>query len=182
MWIVESMMAHNALATREIIACSAAALLSIAKSNSKTGIFIVNRVRHSRVSFTKLHCVCVSYSMSKRRVVFPERFKFLEKSMKEEFLGEIRLVYVFGHRSNECNIFIITNEDKVYGFGYNTRGVLGFGHDKNIKLLTQNKELSNKKIINLKDGFYHVMALTKDGEVYCWGRNACGGLGNGKRE
>ena len=26
------------------------------------------------------------------------------------------------------------------------------------------------------------MALTKDGEVYCWGRNACGGLGNGKRD
>jgi alpha-tubulin suppressor-like RCC1 family protein len=119
--------------------------------------------------------------MSEKRIVFLKRFKVLEK-LKEEFLSKIKYTYAFQHKANECNIFIITNEDKVYGFGYNKRGVLGFGHDKNVKLLTLNEELSNKQIINFKDSFWHVMARTIDGKVYCWGKNVYGGLGNGKRD
>jgi alpha-tubulin suppressor-like RCC1 family protein len=83
---------------------------------------------------------------------------------------------------NRNNVLIVTNDDKVFAFGSNWRGVLGFGNDDKVNELTINEELSHKQIIDFKNSSYHVIARTIDGKVYCWGYNDWGALGNGKND
>jgi alpha-tubulin suppressor-like RCC1 family protein len=110
------------------------------------------------------------------------KFKVFNK-LKEEFLNEIKLLYIFEdffvENENKYNVFIVTNEDKVYASGINKFGVLGFGHKYEKQEFTLNNDLSNKKIVDFKNGLYHAIARTIDGKVYCWGYNEWAGLGNG---
>jgi alpha-tubulin suppressor-like RCC1 family protein len=45
-------------------------------------------------------------------------------------LDKIKLLYVFKVFYKNSNVFIVTNDDKVYAFGNNSNGVLGFGNYK----------------------------------------------------
>jgi alpha-tubulin suppressor-like RCC1 family protein len=110
---------------------------------------------------------------------FLKKFKVLNE-LKEDFLNEIKLLSVF--RVNNPNILIVTNDDKVFAFGHNSNGILGFGNDYKINELTINEELSHKQIIDFKYGWCHVTARTIDGKVYCWGYNKNGVLGNGNND
>jgi hypothetical protein len=66
---------------------------------------------------------------------------------------------------------MVTNDDKVYAFGNNSNGVLGFGNYKfrffgflnnlnYVNQLTHNEELSHKQIIDFKNGDCYVITLT----------------------
>jgi alpha-tubulin suppressor-like RCC1 family protein len=105
------------------------------------------------------------------------KFNILNK-LNEEFLNEIKLLYVF----NKNNVLIVTNDDKVFAFGNNIYGVLGFGNNRELNELTNNEELSHKQIIDFKNSSKHVIARTIDGKVYCWGCNWFRVLGNGKND
>jgi alpha-tubulin suppressor-like RCC1 family protein len=48
--------------------------------------------------------------------------------------------------------------------------------------LTINNELSDKNVVDFKNGLYNAIARTIDGKVYCWGYNEWGALGNGKKD
>jgi alpha-tubulin suppressor-like RCC1 family protein len=109
-----------------------------------------------------------------------KKYKVLQQ-LKEEFLNEIKLLYVFKDY-NENNALIVTNDDKVFAFGSNSYGVLGFGHWSQIKEITINEELSHKQIVDFKKSFYHVIARTIHGKVYCWGCNWFAVLGNGNND
>ncbi len=109
-----------------------------------------------------------------------KKYKVLQQ-LKEEFLSEIKLLYIFKNY-NENNALIVTNDDKVFAFGDNSYGVLGFGHSSQIKQITINEELSHKQMIDFKNGFYHIIARTIDGKVYCWGCNWFAVLGNGNND
>jgi alpha-tubulin suppressor-like RCC1 family protein len=87
--------------------------------------------------------------------------------LEEEFLSEIKLLYVFKDYLNENNLLIVTNDDKVFAFGGNYKGVLGFGNKNKVNELTPNEELSYKQIIDFKNGCEHVVTRTLDGKVYC---------------
>jgi alpha-tubulin suppressor-like RCC1 family protein len=110
-----------------------------------------------------------------------KKFKVLEE-LKEEFLNEIKLLHVFKDNFNKNNVLIVTNDDKVFAFGNNNRGVLGFGNEIEVNELTINEHLSHKQIIDFKNSFRHVIALTIGGKFYCWGCNKYGVLGNGKND
>jgi alpha-tubulin suppressor-like RCC1 family protein len=115
--------------------------------------------------------------MAENKNNFLKNFKVLSE-IKEEFLNKIKLLYVLNYN----NVLIVTNDDKVFAFGSNWRGVLGFGNDNKVNELTINEELSHKQIIDFKNSEYHVIARTIDGKVYCWGHNDDGVLGNGKND
>jgi alpha-tubulin suppressor-like RCC1 family protein len=106
---------------------------------------------------------------------FIKKFKVL-KELREEFLNEIKIFHIFTNN----NVLIVERNDKVFSFGSNRDGFLGFGNNRKINELTLNKDLSYKQIIDFKNGACHVIARTIDGQVYCWGDNDFGVLGNGK--
>jgi nitrite reductase/ring-hydroxylating ferredoxin subunit len=99
-----------------------------------------------------------------------KKFKVL-KELKEEFLNEIKLLYVFKDFGNYNNVLIVTNDDKIFAFGDNCFGVLGFGNNNTVNELTINEELSKKQIVDFKNGSKHVIARTINGKVYCWGQS-----------
>jgi alpha-tubulin suppressor-like RCC1 family protein len=104
--------------------------------------------------------------MSDKTMIFFKKFKVLNKVVFENF-DKIKLLYVF----SKNNVFLVTNDDKIFAFGDNKGRVLGFGHKNSISELTINKELSHKQIIDFKNGSCYVIARTIDGKVYCWGNN-----------
>jgi alpha-tubulin suppressor-like RCC1 family protein len=72
-----------------------------------------------------------------------------------------------------------TKDGKLYAWGYNVNGQIGNGSgnvfQKEPILINGFKD----QIIKISCGFHHSMALTKDGNVYSWGNNSWGQLGNG---
>ena len=80
------------------------------------------------------------------------------------------------------NIILVTNEDVVYCFGRNFNGVLGFGHQNRIKSFFINQNLSDKQIIQFNNSDNHTIARTINGNIYYWGYNRSGYLGNGNSD
>jgi E3 ubiquitin-protein ligase HERC2 len=103
-------------------------------------------------------------------------FNSLNK-ISDHFLINIKIIYVFGYK--ETKVIVVTKDDKCYAFGQNTDGVLGFGHDRQVRKPKIVNELCDKQIIKFTNGFWHVLTLTSDGKMFGWGRNYCGELGNG---
>jgi RCC1 and BTB domain-containing protein len=69
---------------------------------------------------------------------------------------------------------------KVYCWGWNIRGLLGIGSkDKRYHKPILNQYLNNEFVIAISCGVYHSLVLTNCGEVYAWGWNYCGQIGNG---
>jgi alpha-tubulin suppressor-like RCC1 family protein len=97
--------------------------------------------------------------------------------LSNHLMNNIKIIYVFGYKVSE--VFIVTKDDKFYGFGENTDGVLGLGHNRQVKKPKIIEELCYKQIISFANGWHNVMTLTSDGKVYSWGRNHLGVLGNG---
>jgi alpha-tubulin suppressor-like RCC1 family protein len=91
----------------------------------------------------------------------------------------IKIIFFLKNFNDKSNVLIVTN-DKVFGFGPNDCGVLGFGDDYNVNELTLNEDSSYKQIIDFKHSSYIVIVRTIDGEVYCWGYNEDAVLVNGK--
>ena len=108
-------------------------------------------------------------------------FPILSSELSDENVRKsIRLLYVFGE--NGKSVIFITNEDKVYCFGSNQWGVLGLGtKQKHIHKQTLNETLSDKGVVDIRNGSEHCLALTYNDRVhtvYSWGKNQFGQLGH----
>ncbi len=69
---------------------------------------------------------------------------------------------------------------KVYCWGWNQFGFLGFGsQDESSHKPILNQYLNNEFVIDISCGVDHSLVLTNCGEVYAWGRNDWGQIGNG---
>lgn len=97
--------------------------------------------------------------------------------LKSQFVANIKFVCIFGETGNE--VLITTKDDNVFAFGNNKNGCLGLGNDTSIQKPTKVVELCGKQIINITYGYSHVLAITKSGDIYSWGYNDFGQLGNG---
>ncbi|MFA6867165.1 MAG: hypothetical protein WCR54_06570, partial [Clostridia bacterium] len=77
----------------------------------------------------------------------------------------------------------ITMDGDIYAWGDNSYGQLG---DSNIASLStyipQKINLIGKKFSKISCGNYHSLALSDSGEVYAWGKNDLGQIGNGSTE
>lgn len=78
---------------------------------------------------------------------------------------------------------ILKKDGTVWTFGDNKYGQLGDGTIKNKNYAVQVKGPNGKgfleNIIDIKAGAFHVLALSKNGTVWCWGDNEFGQLGDG---
>jgi tRNA A-37 threonylcarbamoyl transferase component Bud32 len=84
---------------------------------------------------------------------------------------------------------IFTKDDDVYEFENYVRknyNGIAFIKDESIKneLMKESKvkELCQKDVYDIRSGFFHTIARTKNGKVHIWGRNIYGVLGNGKED
>ncbi len=69
---------------------------------------------------------------------------------------------------------------KVYCWGWNKWGQLGIGsEDYRYHKPKLNQYLNNEFVIDISCGAGHSLVLTNCGEVYAWGRNDWGQIGNG---
>jgi alpha-tubulin suppressor-like RCC1 family protein len=69
---------------------------------------------------------------------------------------------------------------KVYSWGYNNWGLLGIGsEDFRYHKPILNQYLNNEFVVDISCGAYHSLVLTNCGQVYAWGVNDYGQIGNG---
>ena len=75
----------------------------------------------------------------------------------------------------------IDNTGKVYVWGNNLQGQLGNGSttQQNTPILINTGAIANKVIVSIVCGNFYTMVLDNTGQVYAWGFNAHGQLGNG---
>lgn len=77
---------------------------------------------------------------------------------------------------------ILTNQGRVLTWGQNGSGQLGIGstRDAYVTDITTRFELNESEyIIDISVGLYHVLALSNLGNIYAWGSNGYGNLGDG---
>ena len=91
-----------------------------------------------------------------------------------------KIIKVF---SGDSHTAAITNDGRLYIWGYNINGQLGDGTniDKKtpIEINSKLKLTSGEKVIDVSLGYSFSMALTNYGRVFTWGKNDLGELGDG---
>ncbi|XP_060970187.1 ultraviolet-B receptor UVR8 isoform X2 [Cannabis sativa] len=75
----------------------------------------------------------------------------------------------------------LTETGRVYATGLNDFGQLGISDDATYSAEPLEVSGLPKEIVRISAGYYHSGAITVDGELYMWGKNANGQLGLGKR-
>jgi alpha-tubulin suppressor-like RCC1 family protein len=79
----------------------------------------------------------------------------------------------------------LTSDGKLYSWGYNYNGQLGNGTSgtntgSSVPVAVDMTDaLDGETVTQIAVGYSHSLALTKDGQVYSWGNNGSGQLGNG---
>ena len=97
----------------------------------------------------------------------------------EKLREQIKFYHVmFNSSYQECVLFV-TEDDLVYGLGYNGRGQLGSNHKSYVTEPEQVIELCGKGVKEFFVGFDFVLARTADHKLYSWGLNHHGQLGRG---
>ncbi|KAM5255889.1 putative E3 ubiquitin-protein ligase HERC6 [Ctenodactylus gundi] len=75
----------------------------------------------------------------------------------------------------------VCHKGRVFAWGAGSEGQLGTGKFEEINFIPQKiKALAGVKIIQVSCGHYHSLALSKDGQLFSWGKNSHGQLGLGK--
>ncbi|XP_077987342.1 RCC1 and BTB domain-containing protein 1-like [Glandiceps talaboti] len=98
--------------------------------------------------------------------------------LADDIIDYIRLACVFGSSANEA--LYITKDDQAYAIGTNCSGCLGVGDVQSTLHPRKIEELCGKGVVSLAYGSGpHVIAITESGDVYSWGHNGYGQLGNG---
>lgn len=111
----------------------------------------------------------------------------LQNSLNKYFKNDIKLYYV-----SDAFYIIITKSDKFYemksnyflseDFPKNKISLLAISDDQSAtnQIIEESivDELCGKDIVNIANGILHAIALSANGEIYCWGSNIFGLLGN----
>ena len=71
----------------------------------------------------------------------------------------------------------VKNDDKLYCWGQNNHGQLGYGNTQSKNTPSSTHVLSNVKSVSVQ--IMHTCAIKNDDTLYCWGKNSKGQLGDG---
>ena len=105
------------------------------------------------------------------------RFEIFSK-INEEIKQKIKIFHVFNDYLGPAVLFI-TSDDKVFGFGSNSFGCCGLGHENVVNEPQIIPELCHKNIQQFLDGWNFILGFSIDKHVYGWGCNGDGQLGRG---
>lgn len=103
-----------------------------------------------------------------------------------ELENDLNGKYITDFVENDSITIAIDKDGKLYAWGSNWCGQLGNGtttYNSNPQCISElENELKNKRIVSFWAGRATVLALDEDGDVYTWGYNYNGQLGNGTTE
>jgi len=101
------------------------------------------------------------------QAVLPQKIggDLAQKSVKQVSCGNLHTICV-------------TENNEVYVWGGSSNGVLGLEGREDVPLPKQLEFFSGKEIAKVGAGYNYSLVLTKDGELYTWGNNDFGQLGN----
>ncbi len=93
---------------------------------------------------------------------------------------------ITGIAAGGANGYAIDSDGKAYGWGHNAQGSVGNGTliasapyaQSTPAAISMNGALLGKRISDISGGYLFAIALTTDGDVYSWGYNAQGQLGD----
>jgi alpha-tubulin suppressor-like RCC1 family protein len=113
----------------------------------------------------------------------PIELKFFENEKLKEITCQNSFTFAI------CGISILLkfSDKKVFSWGLNNRGQLGHGNTNNKNTPTKVDFFDGKNILQISTGFQHCLALEglvffiesiDNGNIYSWGDNSCGQLGN----
>ena len=101
---------------------------------------------------------------------FLDNFEKL-REIPENIKKQIKYFYVFNDYNNyksRTNILLITFDERVFGFGSNFRGVLGFGHQNSVNEVTEIPELKGNNIKEFYNGFNFVIGVNGENKCFIW--------------
>jgi len=81
---------------------------------------------------------------------------------------------------NIHSTIFLSNKYKVYSVGNNKKGELGIGQYINLEECKNSNKIieivffKNKKIINIFSGSFYSFAISKNNEIYGWGKHSMG--------
>ncbi len=135
----------------------------------------------------------MDWSMRESKLLMWPIFSLLDIN----FLQNVKLACVFGSAANEA--LLVTKDNEVYALGANDNGCLGIGDSRSSLLPQKVEQLCNKGMTSFSYHEYtrqkiifspgisqfvfgsgpHVIGITTDGQLYSWGHNGYGQLGQG---
>jgi alpha-tubulin suppressor-like RCC1 family protein len=77
-------------------------------------------------------------------------------------------------------LYVLSNDGKVYGYGYNEEGQLGIGSTVSTSTfvpIVMSGVLNGKIAASITAGYSHTVFLSSDGTLFSWGQNGGGQLG-----
>ena len=111
-------------------------------------------------------------------IVFGAIYYFLNSNQANALVTKVVYISAGSYHSVAVN----SNGD-VYSWGWNGQGQLGNGTntDSNVSLpvRTAGTPMAGKTVVDFSISNEHTVALTSDGQIYAWGRNESGQLGDG---
>jgi hypothetical protein len=97
-----------------------------------------------------------------------------------QIVKELRDQQIIDFANGSLYCIARNSSGKVYCWGFNILGCLGIGsQDEIYPKPILNQYLNNEFVVDISCGFQHSLVLTNCGEVYAWGSNEFGQIGNG---
>ena len=79
-------------------------------------------------------------------------------------------------------VMVLTNEGEVFAWGDNSHGQIGNGDSETQLLYEENPVKVMEGVTQIDAGYDHALAIAENGDLYVWGDNSSGAVGNGNTQ
>lgn len=107
--------------------------------------------------------------------MYLEPFIELDEEKKKNDVEYISELHSICWGLDHC--LFVDKKHRVFSTGFNRYGRLGHGDEKDRIKPTLIKAFNKEKIIEVKCGWFHSLAVSKEGKIYTWGYGGAGRLG-----